>query len=84
MSWTREKFATKKEPGLRSGVCSVCGYTTVMETEFNAIDAIDRVLAYSPYGVGAIALLVLAVFLLRRPKKKAPPKSSAYKGKHEK
>ena len=40
---------------------------------------VDLILAF-----GAIALLVLAVFLLRRPKKKAPPKSSAYKGKHEK
>ena len=30
------------------------------------------------------SLRLLAVFLLRRPKKKAPPKSSAYKGKHEK
>ena len=81
MSWTLERRATKKEPGLESGACSVCGYTAERETAFGAK---DRLLRLAPAAVGAAAVLALAVFLLKRPRKKAPPKGGGYQGRHVK
>ena len=34
--WTENRAATKKEAGEETGVCSVCGYSTVRATEYKA------------------------------------------------
>ena len=60
MEWTVEREATKKLAGTARGVCTVCGYETVRELQYEGSNAVK----YIVLGIGAFAALTIIVLIV--------------------
>lgn len=61
MVWEIEREATKREPGINRGTCSICGYETEKELEYNNSNSILR---YIILGLGGLVLLTITVLVI--------------------
>ena len=61
LEWKLTRRATKKLPGVETGTCTTCGYTTTRETSY---DGISDGLRLAIVGVGGLTALTLVVLIV--------------------
>ena len=61
LTWSKEREASKREPGLSVGECPTCGYRAEKEI---AYDNTGGILRYIVYGLGGLVVLTIIVLVI--------------------
>ena len=60
-SWTEVREATRREPGLSTGTCEICGYSQDKEVPYNGANSILRYVLMGFGGLVALTIIILLV-----------------------